>query len=702
LRYRAFISYCHVDRGWAAWLHRSLERYRVPRRLSGTEGRHGTVPARLSPIFRDREELSSAANLTETIKEALAQSESLVVICSPESARSRWVNEEIRYFQGLGRGDRIYCVIVDGDPLAPDPDQACFPAALVEGGAAEPLAADARRWADGKHLARLKVVAGILGLRLDELRRRDLQRRRRSQAMVGVLVLAVLALMFATYQSYRAEQESRMAREAQQRAAEQMLSDFLEQAERLGDVADLETRKAFDETLSRYLADMRPVDLTMESRRQLGVVLSNRGVILRAEGELEQAMSVFEHAREILSSLAHDPSGDAKVLFELSQVEFWIGQVNLDLGRMHAAEASFKAYAEISDALYRSQPENADWTMEVAYAQSNLGNLESRRIQSDPQKVLQYYLNALEFNEKASRLDPTYERELADSHADVADAFLGVCALGKAIDHRQKNVELARKSFQANPVSNRLKEDYAYSLAGLSRIEHDTGHNPPAIEKIQQSIELQESLVAEDPNNTKKRWNLLTHSSFLADFLEHAGRHQASNDLRLSLKHEMKHYFESEQDIRIDYKIFYGMLLRDLAHQAYHRETPMSARSQMQEAVEWLLQVVRDHPESKSVRNQLALAFFHYWEHDQAAYSVTDAGDWLGRIRNASSLSSCLEREIAARLAVMEGESSLAQSYVDQLLAQGYRKPGFMVFCEEHGLQTGPTVPVSGHSAAEQ
>ena len=34
------------------------------------------------------------------------------------------------------------------------------------------LAADARKWADGKSLARLKLVAGILGIRLDDLRQR--------------------------------------------------------------------------------------------------------------------------------------------------------------------------------------------------------------------------------------------------------------------------------------------------------------------------------------------------------------------------------------------------------------------------------------------------------------------------------------------------------------------------------------------------
>ncbi len=43
---------------------------------------------RLNPIFRDREDLSSAADLTSQIKEELAESETLIVVCSPAAASS--------------------------------------------------------------------------------------------------------------------------------------------------------------------------------------------------------------------------------------------------------------------------------------------------------------------------------------------------------------------------------------------------------------------------------------------------------------------------------------------------------------------------------------------------------------------------------------------------------------------------------------
>src|SRR5215831_10120318 len=113
-KYKAFISYSHRDAAWGDWLHQALERYRVPKKLVGTKGRTGAVPASLFPIFRDREELASSADLPEQIKQALEQSARLVVICSPQSATSRWVNEEILTFKRLGREDQVLAIIVEG------------------------------------------------------------------------------------------------------------------------------------------------------------------------------------------------------------------------------------------------------------------------------------------------------------------------------------------------------------------------------------------------------------------------------------------------------------------------------------------------------------------------------------------------------------------------------------------------------------
>ena len=683
------MSYCHADEAWAAWLHRSLESYRVPTRLVGTKGSHGVVPARLTPIFRDRDDLSSSPDLSTKIRDALADSEALIVICSPAAAASTWVNEEIRLFRSLGRQGRIYCVIVDGEPGMPGSDSPCFPAALLECAdhqSVEPLAADVRDHAGGRTLAKLKLISAIIGVRLDALRQRDQQRKKKFQAVAGFVMIAVLALVFFSIQSRMAENEARLAQEVQQASAESMLARFLEESERLVDVADLETRKAFAELMASYLADLDPDDLTLESRRQLGVALMNRGVIFRAEGDLKQAMSVFEKAHQTLQLLVNDAEEDMVALFELSQAEYWIGQVYLDLGQMEEAGKSFEAYALVSETLHNKNPENADWTMEAAYAQSNLGNLEKRKTPSDPHLALQYYKSALEHNEQAARQDEGYERELTDSHADLADAWLGVCDLEQAMAHRSQNVELAARHLEHNTASKRMKADYAHSLSGLSWVQQQAGQIDQARDSLEYSLDLHVELLEEDPSNLGKRWSLLKKSAYLLQLQYLAGNDVSSWDSSLALEADIRQLVDQDQHIRIDNAIFYGVFLRGFADRAYHKGEPELAYRLLRESIRQLEGVAAEHPANRRVFNELAMSRFCYWDQNGTTWPGDLASVPSIEAREASYPVGCSDLNIASRKAVMAGDTGKARTYVTDLIGKGYQEPGFRRFCLKYGL----------------
>jgi hypothetical protein len=114
-KYRAFLSYSHRDKAWGKWLHAALEGYRIDKDLAGRETPAGPVPKTLRPIFRDREDFSAGHSLTEQTITALEASKFLIVICSPNAAQSKYVNEEVRRFKMLGRAERVIPVIVDGE-----------------------------------------------------------------------------------------------------------------------------------------------------------------------------------------------------------------------------------------------------------------------------------------------------------------------------------------------------------------------------------------------------------------------------------------------------------------------------------------------------------------------------------------------------------------------------------------------------------
>lgn len=219
-RYWAFISYSHADKKWADWLHRSLENYPIPRDLIGKPTPADTpVPKRFVPVFRDREELPTSSDLGFVIHKALKAARFLVVICSPRSAKSQWVEQEIVDFKRLHGEDRVLALIVDGEPWAGESEEPgiaateCFPRALryrlgEDGGIsenrAEPIAADAREGKDGRENAVIKLMAGLLGVGFDDLRRREQEYQRRrvrrlQLVCAGFAVLFIAAVSAAIY-----------------------------------------------------------------------------------------------------------------------------------------------------------------------------------------------------------------------------------------------------------------------------------------------------------------------------------------------------------------------------------------------------------------------------------------------------------------------------------------------------------------------
>ena len=224
MKYWAFISYSHLDQRWAEWFHRALETYRIPKALVGKETEAGKVPPRVYPIFRDRDELRASGDLSSNLNEALAESRNLIVICSPNAAHAFYVGEEIKAYKKLERENSIFGLIVDGEPNVSGKTAAltsaneCFPAALrfrlgadgePSGKAVEPLAADLRDDRDGRNAAKLKILAGMLGLNFDDLRRRDHQRRLRQARALGAFALTLLIIFAAlTIWALRSERKT--------------------------------------------------------------------------------------------------------------------------------------------------------------------------------------------------------------------------------------------------------------------------------------------------------------------------------------------------------------------------------------------------------------------------------------------------------------------------------------------------------------
>lgn len=257
--YRAFISYSQQDKAWGKRIHTWLETYRVP--VGVMVGNQQT--RRLGRFFRDEEDMAAASDIAEIVRRAIEDAESLIVICSPRSAQSKWVNAEIQHYRRTGRARKVFAVIIDGVPNSGDPATECFPAALRAAGdpddpealPIEPLGLDIRKDSHARACARL--AAGLLGVDFDDLWQRDRRRAEARQRLIvgglaGVSVafaaLAATAIWFSILSERNAAEALARTREAE--AARQQL-----QREYLGMLGET----AIDEVLA---ADSVPGEIT--------------------------------------------------------------------------------------------------------------------------------------------------------------------------------------------------------------------------------------------------------------------------------------------------------------------------------------------------------------------------------------------------------------------------------------------------------
>jgi len=687
--YKAFISYSHRDERWARWLQRSLESYRVPKRLAGRQTPFGPIPTRLRPVFRDREDLSSASDLSSQIKKELARSETLVVICSPSAAKSPWVNEEIRFFRQLGRGDRIFSLIVAGDPHAADGEEACFPPAELEstdGSRHEPLAADVRQYADGKRLALLKIVAAILGVRLDELRQRDAQRRFRRNA--SALAAAVLVISIIAWLAY-SQITTRAAAEVQLANTEVLLRFMLGDLERLDPIPGVERISPSDEEQTKRRADLGLVELDDETLMQRTLDWRKDGQSLQWQGQSQAALERFLDSRAAIVELYQRDSKDRRRLFELAQAEYYVGEVRVERGELDLAHQHWTQYGALARRLVNLEPNNPRYIMELSYTLMNIGALEQQRAVPDTSKTLEAIQAAVQYNQMALVLDPgnvEYRDSLMNQLAWLADAWREKCALGNALQSRQQSVDLHREAVAEDANDPRQKKGLASTLSGLAGMQEEIGLNQGAIRSWQEVVHILRQLHQAEPSNADIEWEMLRREARMARLLLVTGDFDHASEIigRLAPRISVLAVQDSDRDQL--QKVQAARFELDLARLTLESGETERGRQMLKDATAQLAELVRTRPGFRASLEGLVMAAFLYWEQYGSMPDI-DLGGLLGSyLADPGAIENCSDADLAARMAVMNGDMAAAQRLSRYVLAEGYFEADFVAFCRRHTI----------------
>jgi tetratricopeptide (TPR) repeat protein len=594
-KYRAFISYSHADEEWAKWLHKALETYRVPKHLVGRETEFGPVPERLSPVFRDRDELATATSLGEILTRALQQSAFQLVICSRKAAQSRWVNEEIKTFKRLGREHRIFALIVDGEPGAAD--QECFPEALrfrmgadgqITGERTEPIAADGRPGKDGKLDVKLKLIAGMLGVGLDELKRREAQRRHRrmlwlvAASVAGMAITSTLAgaAWFARNeaerQRVRAEEEAETARQTARFMVD--LFKVSDPSEALGNT--ITAREILDRGAARIDTELKAQPAIQATLMDtMGTVYTSLGLYEPAESLVRKAYerrlqlwgvqnpdtaASLNHLGEVLTQRSDFDEAEMRLrealtvrqqLFgessaEVAETLYALGELLGEKGEYGKGEPVIRESLKIRRKLHRNKPHP-----EVAITLEALGLNYYRR--GEYEESVQFLRDAAAMQKK---LHPTAHPALAQATDSLAFALMeigkpeeaeplarlalamkrqmygevhpstaaGLNNLAYVLEatRRYDNAETAYRSAMA--INRKLLGDshpaIANNLSNIAFVEYAKGETASAIKLLRESLDMSRRELGPDHPDVGGRASSLAYWLIDAREFEEAGR----------------------------------------------------------------------------------------------------------------------------------------------------------------------------------
>lgn len=195
-KYYAFISYNAKDTAWGKRLQKKLEHYKLPTQLCNE---HNWPRKPIKPVFFAPTDIQPGG-LSNELQERLKASEHLIVICSPNSAKSEWVGREIEYFHSLGRPNNIHFFIVDGTPHSGDPETECFNPVIDKLGLPEILGANVNekiyrlQWLN-RERAYAQLVSKLLGVEFDAIWQRHKRQLIRKMVLWAIGIIAVIATL---------------------------------------------------------------------------------------------------------------------------------------------------------------------------------------------------------------------------------------------------------------------------------------------------------------------------------------------------------------------------------------------------------------------------------------------------------------------------------------------------------------------------
>lgn len=520
--YTAFISYKRgeEDERQARWLQRRLEAYRIPARL--TPDSSGRQTRRLK-VFRDKTDLGSHPDLERGLHSSLEACRFLIVVCSPRSAASPYVAEEVRWFMENGREEYIIPFIIDGVPVpAAASEKNCYPPTLP------PRILGINRDEGGREETLIKVVARLLQVDYSMLYQRHLRAQRRFMAAALSLCLLVLAVVSGlALWAVSAEKRATAQRKEAEALVEFLVRDLSEES---FSYIPLRARRKITDQVEGYYG-----------RREGGV--SDSGLLYRARhleyladdarvaGAYAVSLEHLNRAREIVGDLRARFPSDRRILWQAHSIYLALFVTERELGHIPEASAALRQTLDLAR-------QYADMVGDAGGDSEALGisldrtgrSLEAAALfaweQGDQNESLSYSREALAAREKQCALNP------ADSMAAVARSrdLQVLCTrlqnrnAGEAESFCLRSLDAAETVTGADPFNQDGQEQLLQALNNMAGLRFIQLRLPEAEEYSRRALEKVRLLASHDPEDVRWQGMLGIGLSFHGKVLHFAGR----------------------------------------------------------------------------------------------------------------------------------------------------------------------------------
>ncbi len=616
--YWCFISYRHADnreagREWASWLHHGLETFQVPSDLAGKTNERGEViPAQVFPVFRDEEELAGG-HLKQGISEALQTAKSLVVLCSPRVLESGYVDEEIRIYKRLRNAEvragsgpvraEPMAVILEGDPAAPagSPD-ACIPEALRfevdENGELTGRPAEESLWIDFRlpggeqgwtspgayrealerssnpgraeiaarvsayrqalDKAKMRLIAGILGVPFGELQKRDdayrlARARKRARTLAAILAVVILLAAAAVVGGIVAVQQRREAvrqRDVALARGEAIKSNAQWMNYDLRDIlatyAPAKVRVEATERLDSLVRAVEALPGSADSARgddpdvlraRLAADLQKADAVLAHAGsDPAGAVPLCENALRLARQLAQSAHATAQDKRNFVVACNKSGDLQMRLGRGDEARGLYAESVRAVEQLVKGDPANPEYARDLGLGYTRLGDMELAAGRDS--RARDFYDSSFRIARRLDESEPgnaQYRRDLAAACARSGEAALRLGNASAARAFYLRGLEVSIALAEANPEIGAYRRDLGVCYNRLGDVELKLGNADAARDYFEKDLALAREQAASDPGNAKYLRDLIASHARLGAFHEDAGaagRAQAASHYR--------------------------------------------------------------------------------------------------------------------------------------------------------------------------